>query len=543
MGFWGNFMTRLVAGYRAFQKPQLITDPIQQLDLYDNNFGHFDSRRLRYAIYWSFYENTAYDHAHQWAKTYKTTYGLYKYIRNIYNPVYRLGEFWKSHLWGGPLDPAAGDGKQVPSALPIVTKNKALHPAIAQTWKWSNWQVNKDILTLYGPVLGDVGLRVIDDVEREKVYYEIIHPGVIKEVEVDPFGNVKGYCLEEARQDPTSRTPKMVTYTEEAQRAGDMIIYRTYLNGNLYAWNGVAAEWSTNYGFVPFVLIQHNNVGLDWGWSELHAGRSRFHEVDDLASKLSDQLRKLFDPFVLFAGVTKATDTPTATQTSLSGTAATDRPQPGREEINALYAPTNATATPVVAEIDIEGAVTYIKSILEDMEGEYPELHKNLWSASGEVSGRAIRIARQPAETKVQQRRAGYDDAMVRIQQMAVAIGGERGYFQGFSLDSYEAGDLDHSIGPRPAFAVDPLDDLEIKEKKFQIGEIPVLTRWRELGYTDEQIAEMLAEKQKLAQMAMANAPGAQQQPGGQPPNGGQPNRGQPGRPGEMDGDGGSDEE
>jgi hypothetical protein len=60
-------------------------------------------------------------------------------------------------------------------------------------------------------------------------------------------------------------------------------------------------------------------------------------------------------------------------------------------------------------------------------------------------------------------RRAGYDSALMRAHQMAVAIGGMRGYvgYQGFSLDSYRAGALEHSIGDRPVFAIDPLDRIE----------------------------------------------------------------------------------
>ena len=192
-------MTRIVAGYKAFQKPQLITDPMR---LVDDKFGEYDSRRLRYAIYWGFYENTAYDSVHKWAQSYKTQHGLYRYIRNIYNPSYRLGEFWKAHMWGGPLDPLAGTGKEQPSTLPISTEIETLRPAIGQIWKWSNWQLNKDIVPLYGSILGDVAIKVVEDLNRQKVYLDIVHPGAIADVDLDAYGNVKGYCLIEERYDP-----------------------------------------------------------------------------------------------------------------------------------------------------------------------------------------------------------------------------------------------------------------------------------------------------------------------------------------------------
>src|SRR5688572_23394557 len=145
MSLWG----RLVAAYKAFREPGIITDPLD-----DREFSKFQSRQLRYAIYWSFYENDAYRNIHTWAKQYKTEYGLYKHIRNVYNPAYRLGEFWKSHLMSGALDREA----EAEGALPIETENATLRLALAQLWKWSNWQVNKDIFTLYGSLFGDVAL-------------------------------------------------------------------------------------------------------------------------------------------------------------------------------------------------------------------------------------------------------------------------------------------------------------------------------------------------------------------------------------------------
>ena len=118
-----------MAAYRAFREPQLVTEPVDAED-----FADFEARRLRYAIYWSFFENTAYRDIRAWSHSYKIRHGLYRYIRNIYNPAHRLGTFWQTHLMGGLLDPQAGDGEGVPSALPIETENEALRAAIAEVW-------------------------------------------------------------------------------------------------------------------------------------------------------------------------------------------------------------------------------------------------------------------------------------------------------------------------------------------------------------------------------------------------------------------------
>lgn len=443
---WGRFM----AGVRAFREAFMSSDIADPDDWSD-----YVSRQTRYAVLWSFYENTAYRTIHSWSKGMRAAYGMYKYSRNIYNPAYRLGSFWQTHLWGGALDMAAGDGTEVPSALPIVTKNEVLRAAIGQTWRNSNWMSRKGITTLWGATMGDVGLRVIDDTDRKKTYIGVVHPSAIESVELDPFGNCKGYVLSEARLDPVAGREE-VYYREEATRDDNEVVYRTYKNDALYGWDGMPAEWAEPYGFVPFVLVKHNDVGMDWGWAELFPALSKIREVDDLASKVSDQVRKMVDAPWLFSGVDRQKSTPTTTGTAPYGNG---KAEPSREEIPALYGPVGATATPLVAQLDLAAATGHVAGILAEIERDYPELKQDSANATGDRSGLALEIDHQPIEDKVIERRANYDDALMRIQQMAVAIGGFRNYdgFEGFDLDSYGRGDLDHAIDPmRPVFRETP---------------------------------------------------------------------------------------
>ena len=465
----------------------------------EEEFADPDARKVRYDILWAQYENTVYRSIHAWAGTYKTRFALYRYIRNIYNPAYRLGEFWKAHLWGGMLDAEAGEE----GALPIATTNEVLRPAIAKVWQWSNWPVQKDIVTLHGSIYGDVILKVIDDVEREKVYLENVYPGLVTELEKDPFGHIKGYTLEEERPHPINERP--VTYKETCERSDQDVIYRTYLNDALFAWNGQSAEWSEPYGFVPMVHIQHNDVGLGWGWSELHPARSKMHELDDLASLLSDQVRKTINPKWLFTGV-KATS-PDQTMTTTETAA---RPEPGREEEPALYSPDpQSKAFPLIAPIDIEGAIMHIDGILKDFERDYPELKFDALRVGGEVSGRALRIARQPAETKVLQRRAGYDDALKRAVQMALSIGGLRGIFSGVNLDSFEAGALDFEFDERGVFVTDKLDEYEEEQFFWQAAKLakeagmPLLAYLEHVGWDEEELAKLRNDPELQARQDM----------------------------------------
>lgn len=491
-----SFLDRLKLGIAAFKEGYLTSSTVDISD-----WSAQDARRLRYQVLWAQYEQTSYRDIHTWAGAYRKQYALYKYIRAIYNPAYRLGEFWKTHLFGGLLDPEAA----ALGAIPISTDNDTLRPAIASLWKWSRWQVQKDILSVKGTILGDMAIQVIDDVSRGRVYLALMYPGNIESVTKDAFGNVKGYVLEEVREDPRGKT-RTVSYTEKVTRRGDDVIYATYLNGKPYAWPAnvdktgtPVAVWSEPYGFVPLVILQHNDVGLEWGWSELHPIRGKVQEVDDLASQMSDQIRKYVDPIWIMKGMK-------ATSLSLSGLGDTtdkDRPAPGREELQAIWGvPTDGGAEAMVSDLDMESVLLHINSILKEVERDVVELSQDIHTASGDASGRALRTARQPVIAKVVQRRANYDAAMVAAHQMAIAIGGWRGYpdYAGFSLESYVRGDLDHSIAVRPVFEEDPLDSIEVDAafweaaKKAVDAGISLEAYLRESGWDDERIKEATSE-------------------------------------------------
>lgn len=510
-----NFFERVwsasMAAYKAFQSKYTTSDQ-QQLQ----NFMSIDARRLRYSIFGAMYENSAYDSVHSWVQSLKTDKGLYKYIRPIYNPSYRIGEFWKAKLLGGELDPQAGDGITVPSCLPILTENEELRPAIAQIWQWSNWQIKKDVFGLWTPILGDGVLKIVDDPLREKVFIKWVHPSRLKEAELDDYGNVKGYTLEYERPDPRdNRSTGTVTYKEVATRDGDNVHYATYLNGGLYVWDdNEVAEWDVPYGFVPMVVLQHNDVGLDFGWSELHPGLPKFREIDDQASKLNDQIRKVVEAPFLLAGVQDPSTAKTIKGTTQTRT--TEKPQPERAQQKYLYSnDANAKAHSLVANLDIVGVVKNIGELLKEFERDYPELRVDLANATGDISGRALRINRSPAVAKVMQRRPNYDNAIVRIQQMAISIGGYRQYenFEKFTLDSFFDKKLDHSIGPRPVFENDPMDKLEEEgtfldnvKKAKDVG-IPLPVYLKQQGWSEEKISDIVnSEEYKLSLDARKNA-------------------------------------
>jgi hypothetical protein len=552
--------TRLKRGIEAFMHADTPDgDLVGVSDLYDS-WSMLAARRLRYAMAWASYQNTSYRDIHRWARELRRDLGLYRWTRSIYNPTYRLAEFYVTHVLGGQLDPLAGDGKGTPSCLPILTENEAIRPALAAGWLAGNWQTEKDIAVRYGALFGDVGLKVVDDAGRGRVYLDVVHPKHVKHIVRDRSGNVREYVIEERRVDPRGSRPapgekatdrKVVTYEEHCFRDGQDIVYRTYLiddagarswDWSLGADGGSAAgrpEWSVPYGFVPLVWIEHIPVKLGYGLSEAHSAGPKIREADDLASVLHDAARKAVNPAWLFAGVNKGADPLRKRAESEDEYARHSRANDsGKAEELVLYGPSDAKVQPIIAPLDIAATLEALRDQFDQIERDFPELRFDRLRAAGDVSGEALRVAREPAEMKARQRRAQYDDGLVRAQKMMLSVGGYRyretsdpalkanlEAFAPFGLESYASGDLDHAIGTRPVFDVSEWERLDLQTKRYTAIELgrkaglPRKAALIEAGYSEadaeriDREAESEAEKNMERAAKLAKPPAANQDP------------------------------
>jgi hypothetical protein len=478
-------------------------------------WGDYQYRRARYAVNWAHYDGTIY-RAHAWSRDYLELADLFEYTRPIYSPAYRIGEFWPGHLFGGTLDPEAGDGRERPSACPIALpedhpKADALRAAIAAIWRDSVWAANKDTFTRQGTVLGDAVLIGVDDEARRQVYMRAIHPATVETLEVDHRGNVRGYTIREKRPDPREGSlGRACWYVEMATRTGEGVHFQTYLDdglGTLEPWDWRPEpepwrpEWTEDYGFIPMVRVQHRDMGLGWGWSEYHGSLAKFLELDDQASRLGDQNRKELQPIWYFAGAEAGEVSLTSPENT------TDDPHKGRRARYTMFGPAGSEPHPMVGSLDIPGCLANIRGILEVLEREHPELLAD--DVGPGDSGAARRVAREKVEALVVGRRAGYDDALVRMHKMLISIGAAKGYpgFEAFDEGSYERGELDHAIGDRPVFSVSTAERLAEANargtalKLFTDAGLPRRMAMAQVGFSPEEIdeAEALAEREQAA--------------------------------------------
>lgn len=471
-------MKAVNAGLLAFNEQALI--PTENFPWDDYN-----SRLFRYALAEAYYSNTAYRDVVTFSRRLKANSDLYKHIRGIYNPVARLVDSYPTKVYGGALD----FEDLSTGAIPIVMGDAKLTEAIKQVWLWSNWRIQKGLYVRQGAKLGDDFLKIVDEPDKGKVRMEVLHPAKVKDITLDAVDNVKAVTIEYQRRDTDDST--YYTYTEIWSE--DMTV-KTFKNDAPFAYYKDAGgrdvmEWDNPYGFIPLVKVMHKDEGMKWAANAFQGQIGKIDELNDAASLLNDQVRKSINLIWYFAGVNKADDL----------TASTDE----KDEVPAVYGPKESQPFPMIGQIDITAAGVNIERMLMELERDMPELAMHRLREGGQLTAPGVRSAYSDAIDRYTEAQGIYDDGLIRAQKMAISIGGFRGYegFQGYNLDSYDKGDLEHFIKDRPIVA----DELSKKERidALQAAGAPIFLIMRELEFDEKAIDEVVADAEEKARAAV----------------------------------------
>lgn len=490
----------LATGYQAkYVQPSLV-DPAR--------FGDYRARLARYELYWAFYLSTQYDdQLNTWAKQFKHRQELYRHVRAIFSTGYRLGEFWATHLLGGTLDFDAGDGTLIPSAVPIVTDNPALRPALARLWRDSRWTVEKDSLSRQGSIKGDAFIDVLPRFDRGRVAMRSINPERVVDLEKDADGNVLSCAIWDQRRDPEDTAVpfgqrRLVNYHRTMHRRDDGTVdVYTYRDREPYDWGegpgGRGSAWTLEIDFVPLVHIEHRDLGYEFGGSELAGVIAKIAESDALGANLSDWIYRALNGPRLLVGLKPGDVTIKADD---------------RQSMSVYYAPTKeARVQTMLDPLPVGETAGVVAMILDEILHDHPELAIDKQRASGDMSGKSLREGRKPAETRVKSRRAAYDLAMVRAHQMAITLGATYGFegYEEFAPDDFERGNLDHQIGDRDVFLLDAFDRLEEQTSRFTMAQaaraagLTIEDALARAGADPEEAARARQEQQRLEQIAL----------------------------------------
>lgn len=485
MAFWSRIVTAIQAGVqtaiKTYNEKALIPDDTLGWDDYAY-------RLFRYSLNDAYYNNTIYQDILTFAATHREKRKLYAYVRGIYNPVARLCDLYVAKVYGGNLDYE----KLMRGAIPIAQADPRLRTAICQLWLWSNWGQQKSLYVRNGAKLGDSFIKIVDEPDRRKVRMEVLHPSRVRDVTVDAVDNVKAITIEYLRSHP-ERPDTLVWYTEII----DGEWYRTFLNNQPYAFYQDATgkmvdAWRNPYGFVPVVKTSHKDMGLRFGASAFHMSLPKIDELNDAASLLNDQIRKTMNPPWYLAGVNSTNKKDIKSSKS----------EEDRDSVTILTGPEGSQPYPMVMPVNIADAGANVDRILLEIERDMPELALYKIREAGNMTAPGVSAGYSDAIDRFVEARGNYDDGLVRAQKMGVSIGGFRGYdgFEGYTLDSFAAGALEHSIAERPVIN----DTLSKKEKMdvLQANGAPLWLVLAELDYAQDVIDRAMLEKEAQARMA-----------------------------------------
>lgn len=458
-------------------------------------------RLLRYALAEAYYANTVYSEIETFARRLKTDHKLYKHIRSIYSPVQRLTEFYVARVYGGGLDFELLEG----GAVPILMASDPLKRAIRQTWLWSNWRAAKSVYVRTGALKGDVFLWVADEPNKQKVRIEVLDPAKVKEWEEDAVGNVVYACIEYSVEERLANG-QMQQYVKRMDV--DKERFATFKDGKPFGYasdgdGNPLPEWANEYGFVPLVLTKHRDMGLQSGGCAFTGMTPKIDEINDAASILNDAIRKAVNVVYYGAGISQSS------QVTTGGDGTKNQGEGLRDETPILYGPRDSSLQALTPQLDITAAGANIDRLLMELERELPELSLHRLRESGNVTAPGVRAAYGDAIDRAKEAQGNYDDGYIRAQKMAVSIGGMRGYdgFQGFSLDSYDKGDLEFFVKERPVVG-DSLGKNERLQGFVSAGSAPLAIQrliLEELDVDKARIDEIVAE-QEAAQEQQARA-------------------------------------
>jgi hypothetical protein len=447
----------------------------------EQGWSEYEARLFRYYHADSYYSNTVYSALVNYSARHKEAKKLYKFTRPVYNPVTRLCDLYPGKIYGGSIDMEL----LRKGAIPIAQADDPLREAIRQLIIWSDLGTQKSIYVRNGAKFGDSVIKVVDDRERQKVRLEMLSPEIIRQAEFDSVGNVKSVTIEYVRYDEQPIASGNVSIQQRKahvyRETIDADWFRTYRDGEPYAYytdaNGTpVSEWPNEYGFVPLIIVQHKDIGLDWGANAFHASVGKIDELNDAASLLNDQVRKAVNLVWYFAGVTKRDELNINSNE--------------RDGVPVVYGPASSQPFPMVAQLDIAAAGENLQAMLAELERDMPELALHHIREGGNLTAPGVEAAYSDAIDKIVEARGNYDDGLVRAMQMGVSIGGHNGYngFLPFSLDSYQRGDLTFTIADRPIVK----DELSKKERidLLKQSNAPDRAIWKELDIPDDTIDE-----------------------------------------------------
>jgi hypothetical protein len=238
-------------------------------------------------------------------------------------------------------------------------------------------------------------------------------------------------------------------------------------------------------------------------------------ELNSLVSHVHDQIGKVIEnPQIVWssAGFSYGLDN------DVTDASTRDRTQ-DQQSLPVFTGPPGGSVSSLAGTLDLAGTMVWANQLLNEIKDDKPEItfYQDL-RAMSQLTGPAASRIIGDVESRVLKAQAIYDQTSMSLFRMAVAIGGMRANdgswgtlnrhqqkFAPFNLDSYENGDLDMQIMPRPLLIPTKLEIAQEGQAQWTgvglavTAGAPLEYVLREQGYTDAQLAQLASDKIEFA--------------------------------------------
>lgn len=453
---WNTFV-------RVYSDPGIVAKERSQSD-----------RAKDHSFLWSYYKNYAFnpDYNFDW-DGYRQRHSLYQHTRLVYNPVPTICAFYIDHVFPGVTAKTIGEAKDNLFLVTPVAEGAEdnLLAAIAQLDQWGNWLGEATRIVKYGSVIGSVLVEVDDDLEREKVIHRIVWPSLVKEKELDSTGNLKSYSLEYKAFDGD----KEYLYRKEV----DDREFRYFRDDRAWTPPGKRSPVEPNpYGFVPAVWIKHEDDGVTEG-SPAVWNIEKVDRLNSDACHAHDYFHKVISSHKVIS-----TDSDVVPITGAVGTTKNGgyiSPSDLRTDTMILKTGAGASVHDIISTLDLGAAHPYIKDLRESFEVDYPELQaRTIIQNNTQTSGAALERMLAPSQSKLDRASGNYNQQIIKLKQMQVAIAGwrtkngwtrrdaQQDRFNEFGLDSYSRGELNFGLKRSLLIELTEMERLEVEAKKLE---------------------------------------------------------------------------
>lgn len=305
-------------------------------------------------LYEQFYTGTEYK-----SDFIKRYYKLYSATREFYSLISRAVDI---------------DTEIIPGDWRTTSNQKEVDDIL----KTSNWEKYGALYVHYGALFGDFYLKIYTDENEHK-----IEP-------VDPRGVWLGTVNGEYQSIITRNVQNFETGNLSEQ--GEIITETTvklYENGKQYD------EYPNPYGFVPVYYGKYKDTGLDIGLNCFHNVIESINAVNEMATFLQEQMIRAL-----------------VNQKVITGAQAAEL-EFGPEKT--IFLPQGAKMDVLKGELDVTGALDFIKDIKQEVKQSLPEFvfdslrAPNLERPNSEG---ALKLYAQELITKIKRARIGFDETL-----------------------------------------------------------------------------------------------------------------------------------